>query len=354
MSLYSRDRSGYDIRKLWGGGDDIIRKIDLNRSILEGILRRALRDMEQDSHRSARNLVDMGLLFAKGPFERRFLAQCKDVLEDTASPYYTAINRALTKCDRDTLVTFGINLGLEGCSRGARRIREAEARHGFQVPWALEIFAGSDGLSRVYVQRLVSEAVALGVRVFFLRDCGLDQGELELLLRENQTCAFGLFTTGSRGDYWDLSRLRQHHNLVLSISAGAPLARPFCKALEENRMPYCVHLDCAAYDDTLPQRIEAAGELDGLVVILLSQEAEPDARQKIQDMVLRDRAAYPFGLLHFPGDLLAIDQVISSGPCSLSFLPDGSARTRKGPMDSNIRTASLSQILGRELPRLPK
>ena len=158
-----------------------MRKMDLQRTITEGTASRALRDMERDTHRTARNLVDLCLRFAKGPFERRFFTVCRDILEDDGSPCFSMLRRALSCFDRQTLVTFGVNVGFEGCSRGAKRIRETEAREGFNVPWAIRVAVGDAGLSRVYTQRLISEAVELGVHVFILEDHGLALSDLRHL-----------------------------------------------------------------------------------------------------------------------------------------------------------------------------
>ncbi|MDD7651580.1 MAG: hypothetical protein SOY32_09085 [Candidatus Faecousia sp.] len=333
-----------------------MRKHDLNRAMVEATVSRALQDMERDSHRSARNLVDMGLLFARGPFEQRFLTLCRSILEDEASPYYQVINRALAQFDRQSLLTLGMNLGFEGCSRGARRIREIEATQGFNVPWALEIAAGSQGLSRVYIQRTVSEAMELGIHVFLLEDRGIDQGELELLLADNPTCVFGVFTTGSRGPEWDLAGLSRFHNLLMSVQGEEPLALALCRALEERRMPYAVHL--AYTDETagrLPQRLQEAAELRSLLVLLYNQGSSVRVQEAVQQGVqtARTEHAYPFGLVNLPGDILAIDEIISSDPCRLSFLPDGTAVTTHGPTSSNIRHTPLAQILQKELPRSP-
>ena len=133
-----------------------MRKRDLTRLLIESAVDRALRDMERDSHRTIRNLLDLALTFSKGSFERHFFTLCQQMLEDESSPYYQLLDRALRTCDRQTLKTFGINVGYEGCSKGARRIREVEAAGGFKVPWALTIQAGAQGLSRIYIQRMVT------------------------------------------------------------------------------------------------------------------------------------------------------------------------------------------------------
>ena len=164
-----------------------MRKRDLTRILIEGTVDRALRDMERDAHRSVRNLIDLALTFSKGTFERRFLTLCRGILEDETGPYYQLLDRALETCDRQILKTFGVNVGYEGCSKGARRIREVEAERGFNVPWALTIQAGQQGLSRLYLQRLVTEGSELGIHVFLLQDLQLEQDVLEQLLPMNES-----------------------------------------------------------------------------------------------------------------------------------------------------------------------
>lgn len=331
-----------------------MRKRDLTRILIEGTVDRALRDMERDAHRSVRNLIDLALTFSKGTFERRFLTLCRGILEDETGPYYQLLDRALETCDRQILKTFGVNVGYEGCSKGARRIREVEAERGFNVPWALAIQAGQQGLSRLYLQRLVTEGSELGIHVFLLQDLQLEQDVLEQLLREYPTCAFVVFTTGARGADWNLASLAQHPNLLLSVHGHEPLALELCRALEEERMPYAVHV---GYSDTsaasLPQQLEEIHTLGGLLVLLYADGAAAETRKMVHQQVLdaRTNQAYPFVLMELTEDLLAIDQVISDDPCSLIFLADGRAVTPEGASTANIRTESLAQVLQKTLPK---
>ncbi len=334
-----------------------MRKRDLTRLLIESTVDRALRDMERDAHRSVRNLVDLALTFSKGTFERHFLTLCQNILEDETSLYYQLLDRALRTCDRQTLKTFGINVGYEACSKGARRIREIEAAQGFNIPWALTIQAGSQGLSRLYLQRLVTEGTELGIRVFLLQDFQLEQDVLEQLLREHTTCAFVVFTTGARGADWNLANLARLPNLLLSVDAHGPLVLELCRALEEERMPYALHLDYS--DETaaaLPAQLEELQSLGSLLVLLYAQGASPETQQTVSQQVQNARTAhsYPFGLMELTRDLLTIDQVVSDDPCSLTFLANGQAVTPEGPTDVNIRSESLTQVLRKTLPKRPR
>lgn len=327
-------------------------RYDLGRALVEGIITRALKDMENDSRRTARNLVDLGLTLAKGPFERMFLAACRQVLDNEESVYYPMLERALRDYDRQTLVTFGINAGFEGCSRGAKRIREVEQRRGFNIPWTIRLAAGHGGLDLACVRQLIRQATELGVHLFRLVDCQLEQEELIRLLQEFPTCAFVLFTTGCREPQWDLEALAKYHGLLFSVCAQSAGADALCGRLARARMPYAVHLD---YDDhnaaDLPARLEQVRALGSLLVLLRGFDVSDRTREKVNRQVVaaRTTGTYPFVPIDIPADLLAIDQVISSDACSLAFLPDGRAVTHLGVTGSSIRVMSLEEIMAKEL-----
>lgn len=332
----------------------LVGRYDLGRALVERIITRALKDMENDSRRTARRLVDLGLTLAKGPFERKFLTACRRVLEDKASIYDQTLERALRDCDRQTLITFGINAGFEGCSRGAERIREIEADRGFNIPWTIRMDVGREALDMAWARKIIAQATTLGVHVFRLVDCGLEQEELMRLLQENPTCAFVLFTTGCREPQWEPEGLSGCHGLLFSVCAQSPGARALCHKLTQARMPYAVHLD---YDDQsgeiLSSILAGAGELGGLLVLLRGDRASEQTRQAVSQQIVSARAAgaYPFVPIDLGFDLLAIDRVISSDACALSFLPDGRAVTHRGITDASIKTMSLEEILLKELAK---
>ena len=141
------------------------------------------------------------------------------------------------------------------------------------------------------------------------------------------------------------------------MDAHGSLVLELCRALEEERMPYALHLD---YSDetaaTLPAQLEELQPLGSLLVLLYAQGASPETQQAVFQQVQNARTAhsYPFGLMELTRDLLAIDQVISDDPCSLTFLADGQAVTPEGPTAANIRSESLTQVLRKTLPKCPR
>ncbi len=356
MSLYFPAFSGYDsnMKSAREKGALTVGRYDLGRALVEGIISRALKDMENDSRRTARNLVDLGLTLARGPFERMFLNACRQVLEDDESVYYPMLERALREFDRQSLITFGINAGFEGCSRGAKRIREIEGKRGFNIPWTIRLAVGRSGLSLGKAEEVIAQAVELGIHVFRLVDCRLEQEDLTRLLQKYPTCAFVLFTTGDREPQWDLEALSNAHGLLFSVAAQSFGADVLCNRLARARMPYAVHLD---YDDhnagDLPRRLESLQEFGCPMVILRGFSASQEVRRQVNLQVIEARTggAYPFVPIDLPADLLAIDQVISSDACHLTFLPDGRAMTHRGITESSILALTLEEILAKELPK---
>lgn len=322
---------------------------DLGRALVESTVSRALKDMETDSHRTARRLVDLGVTLSRGNFERTFFTLCRQILADEQSPYYLALEHALRTVDREHLVTFGVNVGYESCSRGAKEIRQTEEKYHYNVPWAIEMAGGEDALSRIYVQRVISEAVGLGVHMFLLEDFGLSQSDLTQLLSANPTCAFILFTTGTKAMEWNIDELKENKNLLVSVDAEAPHASRLCRSLCDARMPYCIYFDYTQGED-LSQRVKAAEVLDSVAVILRSYHAPEEVRKGVYHRVLSARSSNesPVVLLDFPSDLITIDNIISSDPFYLTIDKEGSVWVEGRKTTCRIQDVSLPEILAQE------
>lgn len=327
-------------------------RFDLGRAMIEGIVSRALKDMQSDSHRTARRLVDLGLSFSKGPFERQFFSACKNILADDESAYYPIWERALRCFDLQSLVTFGINVGYEGCSRGAKRIREVEDQRGFNVPWVISLCAGQKALSQTDIQRAIQEAEALGVHVFLLLDHDLQQTDLTGLLEASPASAFALFIKGERLRELELDGLRQYHNLLVCVDGESAKAEALCAGLTDARMPYAVYLDYDTQEGLL-ERISRTERLESPLLLLRSFSAPEATRQQVYQWLQEVRGAgeLPFTLMELPSDLLAIDQIISSDPSSLTLLPDGRVQTGQRITDCNIQQMCLEQILAHEMQK---
>lgn len=109
----------------------------INQTLIETTVKQAIRKIQDDPERSTRNLVDMGLLFANGKFQPHFLKLIQQMLENEQSSYYRLIPDVIAHVDSKRLATFGINIGYNSCTKGARIIRKTEAEQGFHIPWSI-------------------------------------------------------------------------------------------------------------------------------------------------------------------------------------------------------------------------
>lgn len=109
---------------------------DVSRIIVETMVKKALKDMQDSPERTTRNLVDMALHFSEGRFQRSFFSTAQTMLENEKSSYYGLIKDIATHVDKEKLFRFGMNIGYNSCTIGARRIREEETC-GYNIPWTI-------------------------------------------------------------------------------------------------------------------------------------------------------------------------------------------------------------------------
>ena len=110
---------------------------DLNKVLIEGMLKKAVSDIHTSPGRTVRNLVDLAVNFSRGRFQKKFLCIVQEMLQNPESKYYQLFMDIVSSVDMDLLIKFGMNLGYNGCTKGAKRIREIEAEKGFNIPWCL-------------------------------------------------------------------------------------------------------------------------------------------------------------------------------------------------------------------------
>ncbi len=194
------------------------------RMLVEGVIDRSLRAIQDDPRRGLRKLVDMGADCATGRLQKRFLRMAQDMLENEYSPYYDMVVSAVEAVDHHKIKTFGINFGWNCLTVGAGQIRDYEKAHGHNVPWELTLHIGSgphDMDAQEYAA-LLGQAKALGIYTYFLfPDAGGAAVQTALLLAESeQDCDFFLFLPA--GSPAEDARLRQLDNVLIAVdSSGA-------------------------------------------------------------------------------------------------------------------------------------
>lgn len=335
---------------------------DLPRMLCEATVERAMRDIQRDTKRSLRNLVDLGLNFTSGRYSHSILEMVQTMLSDEQSAYFEAVQMAIQNVDAETLKTFLINVGLEGCTRGAKKIRELEERENFNIPWALTICAGREGVGLSDCLRLVEEGMALGGYVYLLLDTGLDGLFLAQLATAYPKCAFVLLTGALCADESEMAHLQELHNVMYFIDADMPEKEESLRNLQAERCLYGLY---RWYNQENAAAVISDAALDSyrddnpISLCLIPREETPQAvRRAVSTRIsgVRKSLLYPYCALEYSIDLLAVDVAVSGDGCAVAVCPNGQIHTvRKGTLSGeefSIYHHALAEILRRATPKL--
>ena len=204
-------------------------KSDMTRVLVESTIRRTLKAMRESPEREARNLVDAGAQFSTGRFQTRLISHAQRMLQNSKSAYYALVKDVVTYADHDNIATFGVNLGYNSCTKGARLIRETEREKGFNIPWALHLrvsqekLAGDPGL----YPSILREGTSLGIYTYLLFVPGDAQAVLPLVM-EYPDCAFLLFLEGGQitPAFLEAATARRRPALCAAASGWRASCRP--------------------------------------------------------------------------------------------------------------------------------
>lgn len=212
------------------------------RTLIQTVVRQKLNAIKSDPERSLRNLVDMGLSFAAGSEQKRFLQQAQRTLQDENSAYYRIIYDMVLHVDTEHLMGFGMNLGYNSLTAGARTIRRLESECGYDIPWCLTLAIDRKGYTahESDYTNLIEQGKRLGIYTYLIIAPELPVG-LFTLLRQQKDCAFLLFTSPDEltGDVIDTMAQLYHVMPVVRFGDGA---EEVCDAMRRREMLYSVFL----------------------------------------------------------------------------------------------------------------
>lgn len=225
----------------------------VSRALIETIVRRTLREIKDSPERSSRNLIDMALTFADGRFQQAFLQIAQELLSDENSAYYDLIRDTVANVDANRLVGFGMNIGYNSCTYGARIIRANESSLGFDIPWSLlmEINAATFAENEAAYRSLIGQGIALGIYTWMIFAGSAPECVLSLAA-EQKECAFVLFCEPEAVTEAFLDEAEPFTNLMVVVRCGEGAAEA-CARLRRRRFLFSLYIP---YGD---------GEEDGIV-----------------------------------------------------------------------------------------
>lgn len=329
-------------------------KKDMNRMLVETVVRRTLKNIQSSPERETRNLVDLGLECSKGRFQKNFLRTTQKMLHNQESAYYALVKNTVDSVDHDILTTFGINLGYNGCTKGARVIREVEAEHGFNVPWSITLAINEEKLDAEpeFYPSVLQQGVSLGIHtyLFFIF---VDPEKVLPLMEKQPECAFILFLRGHQVSSSFVKKMKAVKNAMTLVYVNKDMPGA-CQKLRDVKLLYGVYERYAEQDK---ERILSGEWLNTVLpakptfaVLRADYPCTPETKKDVYDYVVsvRDSQKYPLVLMDLKHDILAIDRIISEEECMVGFDSDGSLRTYEGLQREekfNIFNHSLEDIL---------
>lgn len=339
----------------------------LSRIMLETAIDRGLKEIELKSKRGIRNLVDLGDHFAKGRFQKDFYNIAQRMLANEDSPYYQLVFDTVQNVDHNILKTFGINIGLNSWTYGARKIRQYEKEEGHNVPWTIifDLINSKDNtLSSSKISNIIQEGKALGLYsyIFFLGDNKDKLKELIEIFKSNKDCAFILFIAPILLEEEYILELKNIGNTILSLNIRDKnsIFDRQVNLLKKNKLLFGVHMSYHDNDakiilnDTwIKDVINLNCTFAFLIPSLECNHGNVDYISKyIRDAKTNQK--YPVFLIDFFEDIAHVDKTISVESCLMKILDDGTVITSCNINEDkfNINNMTLKEVFSKTMTKV--
>ena len=334
-----------------------IRNDKITKALLRTTIKKALADIKRDPKRSVRNLVDLGLNFAEGCNQREIFDLTQQYLSNENSAYFRLAENMACELDHEKLTTFGLNFGYNGCTSGARLLREKQKELGCHLPFLITFTIDSrpDALTVAEVESAIEQGMALGIYIYAVI-CSSDVYPGLLNLAEQfSECAFIYFVNPVRITREVISRTGEINNLVTSLRMEedpVPCLEA-AAALREQGCITVVHYEYTPADinailsNFLTDAFAETGAVAGIFYAV--QGIDPAAQKLVADYrteIVRSQQ-YPIFIFEAQSDIKRIDAMFSGAECRVHFIGGGKvlySAEQKVFEGANLRTDPLKDI----------
>lgn len=320
---------------------------------------KALNDIQTDTSRTIRNLIDLGLLFSRGETQKWFFRTARQIITTPGNSYKSLISRMVSDIDHETIKTFGTNLGYSVLTYGANKLKREQNLTGLKLPWFLIFDMSPDtgfGNSLSKIPEWINQGQELGIYGYGFSSFS-ETLLLELceMLKQFRDCAFLLETPPSLITARNAACFREIHNTVIVVDTGdLELNGTECAAafynLKQNRCFYGCSSRCSdsTFDlFTSEQIITEAITLGNTFYIL--RPASPISfinRERLYRFICHERSCLGKPLVCFDWDrdtAFISEKLLAEGGClPLSFAsPFIQSFCRKNP----FKGLSLKELL---------
>jgi len=326
----------------------------MSRIMIETVVKQALISIKDDPERGIRNLVDMALQFSQGRFQKHFFTVAQTMLQNESSGYYALVRNLVTHTNTDRLFTFGMNLGYNGCTEGARRIRSNEEDLKCNIPWTISLQIDAENLEKNYkpYDALISEGESLGIHTWMIFSPSEPQKTL-LFAEQHPYSVFCIFCEPESISYAFLDEVTDFHNIMLVLRYDENLS-DLCVTLRDMGLLYSVWYQYRQQDTEIIVNGDLFSSTQQLLPTFTVLAPEQGCPEEIQHLVyktvkrVRDEQSYSTIVWELQGDNCLIDSIISGDAISIYFDKNGNLCDWDKTYESehhNLFQSSLTDIL---------
>lgn len=332
----------------------------MSRILVEAVVKKTLREMKENPERSIRNLVDMAFRFSGGRFQKDFFAAAQAMLQNENSAYYTLVRDVIAHTDAERLYTFGMNLGYNGCTAGAQRIRESERLLGCNIPWTvvLQISGNEFEEKEQRYHAVIQAGEKLGIYTWMLF-CREQPEKILAIVGEHPDSTFFLFCEPENLTAAFLDEAAGFYNLMHAVRYDEDAAG-LCAALRQQEMLYAVWYPYGPKDTETILSGDLFCSVQQLSPVFTVLLPDPECPDSVRSLVLRavqqarKEQSYHTILWELPGDDRLVDAIISDDACSVYFDAGGNINGQSGRIPCahhNLFESSLADIFADACPK---
>lgn len=331
---------------------------NITRILIETTIKNAIKQMKDDSERSIRNVVDMALNFTNGRFQEHLLTAAQTMLKNDRSCYYKLIPDMVSNINEEHLITFGMNVGYNSCTIGAKKIRENEMEGHYNIPWSISLeIEGNEYMKHTSdYHSLIEQGMKLGIFTWSIHSAGQLHHILELA-KSFPECAFPIFCMPEEITPALLDDVNDIYNIMFIVQYSDDTEK-VCALLRSRKLIYSISISlpdtaCINMEDILSD----TENMHSAFTIFMGNtesplEKETNFYQWIKQTRMEQRyRTIPFDMIH---DNLFIDSIISDDACSIGFTQNGDCYTFTDytiQKNNNFFNRKLSEILRTVTPK---
>ncbi len=325
---------------------------EINQILIESTLRKTINDIKDSPKRSIRNLVDLGVNFTSGGFEKPFFESIQKLLKNEHSPYYDLILDTVYNVSTERLINFGMNVGFNSCIKGSKIIRKIEEREKYNIPWCVTLEIDGKGFPENEAKyfNVIEQGRTMGIFTWLIfSDRNLKS--VFSLVEKNTDCAFVFFCDEADINNAVLDEAENLNNIMFAVRCNEDMSCSLA-ILRKKQMLYSVYFP---YTENEINRITNGSLYEGIedlhpifTVLLPVEQFSHGSREKVRDFVTNIRSNQDFQTVLWDvySDCKLVDSVISNDSCFAAFDKKGFLHSESGNKDEsyNIFTMPLTQI----------